>query len=55
MRYNLYYLFKEDQEKNPLDPTISIRLLQKLEQLYQQRPPDNANPPPTPDPPDDNA
>ena len=38
MRYNLYYLFKEDQSKHPLDPTVNELLLNRIKQLLAKPP-----------------
>lgn len=47
MRYNLYYLFREDQKKHPIDTAADHRILQALMALFRQKHP--AKPPPKED------
>ena len=44
--YNLYYLLREDQEKNPMRPEANEKILKNLENFYQKiKPPWKPEPP----------
>lgn len=49
MHYNLYYILKEDQKKQPLDPAVDLKILWALAQNYTAKPYSTTPPrPPTP-------
>ena len=36
MHYNLYYLFREDQQNNPIDPDAELHILRVLAEFLQK-------------------
>lgn len=44
--YNLYYLFLEDRERNPMDAGRKKEIQKNIEKFYEKiKPPPNAKPP----------
>ena len=44
--YNLYYLFLEDQQRNPMDPDARDQIRKNIENFYKKiKPPWEADPP----------